>query len=89
MLPVCIWWYTDEGHMFVHPVCLCLSCTHKPMTLTATEELPPEYKDAICEGELKQTLICFFGGGLHCSDFTMASDFMVSSLIPPSAPEAW
>ena len=71
------------------------------MTLTATEELDPEYKDAICVGELKQALN-FFAGGLSdftmvsgvtmCLDFTLVSDFtfgsdftMVSDFTPPSA----
>jgi hypothetical protein len=63
------------------------------VTLTATaEELDPEYIDVICEGELKQILTDFFGGGLRCSDF-MVSDFMVplvsSCFTPPSAQEAW
>ena len=53
------------------------------MTLTATEELDPAYKDAICAGELKQAF-SFFAGGL--SDFTMGSDFtMVSDFTPPPA----
>ena len=52
--------------MYMHPVCLCLSDAHQPMTLAAAaEELAPEYKDVICEGGHKQILIVFFAGGLR------------------------
>jgi len=58
------------------------------MTLTATaEELAPEYKDVICEGELKQILIVFFAGGLQ-SRSDLVSDFMASCFTPPLQ-EAW
>jgi len=71
----------------MHPVCLCLSGAHPPMTLTAVaEELAPEYIDVICEGELKQILIVFFAGGLQsCSN--LVSDFM--ALESPCLHEAW
>ena len=72
----------------MHPECLCLSGAHPPMTLTAAEELAPEYIDVICEGELKQILIVFFAGGLQsCSN--LVSDFMASCFTGPLEHEAW
>ena len=72
----------------MHPECLCLSGAHPPMTLTAAEELAPEYIDVICEGELKQILIVFFAGGLQ-SRSNLVSDFMVLKVESPCLHEAW